>query len=155
MAECVRHTPHDGEAETEAGAAAAFRCRAALEFFEDVVTLRSGNARTRIPNFDRDVAAPAARRKQQTTAIGITRGVGKEVLQNAAQHQRIGVDGEWRLTPTQLQAFAARKWFAGRYKLLEYVIESDRLDFRHKGASFELREIEDRRQQVFDRCQSR
>lgn len=62
------------------------------EFFEDDATIGFGNARSAIPDFDRELAATTTTADQHATALGIAHSVLQEVLQHAAQQLRVMAD---------------------------------------------------------------
>ena len=109
MTERLGHALHDGKAEAEAADGRAVRRRVRAE-----TPRRSSRGRLRrcpgpcpTPRCARPARA-GARSSRMPPALGVLHRVDHEVLQDAAEHQRIGDDGKTAAAPSHRQAFGAR-----------------------------------------------
>ena len=64
----------------------------AAELLEDFGLLGGGNAGAGVPHLDGESAGMPSTAQQHPTLLGVTNGVGEEVLHDTAQHLRVAVD---------------------------------------------------------------
>src|SRR5690242_15314449 len=99
MAERLGHALDDGETESEAADCRTVGRGAALKLLEDHLAIFLANAGTGIPYLDAHRVGAAPREQQDAASVGVLDGVSEQILQDAAQHQRIGHDAEACATP--------------------------------------------------------
>ena len=154
MPERLGHALHDGQAEAEAADGRAVRGRAALELLEDDLPLGFADAGAGVPHLDAHVRPAPARAQPDAAALGILHRIDHQVLQDAAQHQRIGNDGQARCGATS--STAPWRAPAARCRARCEAKRSSSGTGRSAGvehARLELGEIEDGLQQLLDRRQ--
>ena len=153
MPERLGHALHDRQAEAEAADGWAIRCRSALKLLEDHLAVGLADTRTGVPYLDAHVGAAASRQQPDAAPLGVLHRVDQEVLQDAAEHQRIGDDGKAAGAPGQRQALRPRLRLKVENDRGEQLVERHRPQGRRHDTRLELGNVEDGLQQLLDRRQ--
>ena len=124
----------------------------AFELFKYDLQFVFRDTRPAIPYFKAQLAA-APTYAQQYRAFGVTKGVGQEVLQDAAQQFDIAVDPHPAAANPEVQALFLGLGGELIAQGFEQIINGERFDVRGDFAVFQARNIQQVADQVFGRAQ--
>ncbi len=108
------------------------------------------NAGPGIPDLDAHAVAAPAAGQLDAAVVGVTHGIGEEVLQNPAQHQRVRQYGDVADAKGEHQALCARQRLHIEGQRGEQLARRNRLLRRLHHAGLEPRDVEDRLQHLLD-----
>lgn len=92
----ARQAAHDGQPQSQAlpGRRRGWRAGAAGELGENGFLQLGGDPHAGVPDLDQYAAAPSAGRQQHASLGRVRQGIGEQVVEDAAQQGRIGVQGQ-------------------------------------------------------------
>ena len=137
MVERLGEAADDGQAQAKSRLARRVAVLA-LEFLEDRLAPVFGNAGSRVADLHQHMVAAPPRPDQHAAVRGIAQGVGEQVLQDAAEHQRVGTHHAARGENAQLQSALLGEIGEVARQRLHHVIELESVDVRlhHAGVEF-------------------
>ncbi len=143
---------HDREAEAQAA-----RHLGALvepmEFAEDDLLLRGGNAETGVVDVDAQVAAAEPAAEQHAAFRRVFDRVGDEVLQQPPQQPPVGADGERARHELQIEALLAGQRRELDLELAQHLVDAEADELRPHRAGVEPRDVEQRAENLLDRVE--